>query len=113
MIFLAPYGLYYIFCPIDDNLRSIIIINSSEKKKVQELRLLILIDVAAKFATQWANFCIIPKVRAESYVATEFQPDTTFLTEDIEFFLKMSFFGIFQSVTLFLNTLSITRYSST
>ena len=59
-------------------------------------------NVAAKFATQWTYFLIFSKGCIESYVAANFQLHMTFLVQDKIFFVKITFFGIFSSVTLFL-----------
>ena len=64
-------------------------------------------DVAAQFATLWTHFLIILKSCIESYVAAKFQLNMTFLVRDKNFFVKMTFFGNFSSVTLFLIMLTL------
>ena len=69
------------------------------------MRLTIKMDVAAKYATQWAIFLFFGKIQRETNVAAKFELCMTLLRRDIRVLLKTAFFGICESVTLFLNTL--------
>ena len=70
------------------------------------MRLTIKMDVAAKYATQWVIFLSFGKIQRETNVAAKFELCMTLLRRDIHVLLKTAFFGICESVTLFLNTLT-------
>ena len=62
-------------------------------------------NIAAKFATQWTYFLIIWRSYMKSNIAAKFQPNITYLNQDIEVFVKIAFFVKKKCGPLFLNML--------